>query len=129
MKQAFRPPLHGRRLWRPRCIRDVGNGSLPASIRLAQQLPRFVPRVGPVGTVPPIHVRDQRRMPIANSGLRRGIRRLMGKPPHSGEADVDRRRSKILLFQEEPVSKYHGEIEREARFRTVLPDELIDSGT
>jgi len=35
-----------------------------------------------------------------------GIRSLIGKPPHSGESDVDRRRSEILLFQEEPVSKY-----------------------
>jgi hypothetical protein len=55
-----------------------------------------------------------------------GIRRLIGEASNGGEPNVDRRRSEIPLFQEEPISKHDGSIEREARLRTIPPDELID---
>jgi hypothetical protein len=55
-----------------------------------------------------------------------GIRRLISKPSNDGKPNVDCRRSEIPLFEEEPVPKHHGSIEREPRFRTVPPDELID---
>jgi hypothetical protein len=50
----------------------------------------------------------------------------MGKALNGGEPNVNRRWSEILRFQEEPVSKHDGSIEREPRLRTVPPDELID---
>src|SRR5665811_2045434 len=37
-----RPPSHHRWVWRPRRIRDIGNGSLPGAIGLVQQLPRLL---------------------------------------------------------------------------------------
>src|SRR5580658_5235222 len=50
----------------------------------------------------------------------------IGKASNGGEPSVDPRLSEILLFQEEPVSRHDGSIEREPRLRTVPPDELID---
>jgi len=45
VQQAPSPPSHGRRVWRSRRVGDVGNGSLPVAIGLAQQLPRLLPAV------------------------------------------------------------------------------------
>jgi len=55
-----------------------------------------------------------------------GIRRLIGKPPNGGQPNVNRRRSQILLLQEKPISKHYSSIERQAGFRAVPLDELID---
>ena len=56
MQQAAGPASHRRWVWRPRRVCDIRNRSLPVTVRLAQQLPRFLPAVEAVGA--------RRRRPI-----------------------------------------------------------------
>ena len=55
-----------------------------------------------------------------------GIGCLVRHTPDSGQAEVDRCRGKVPLFQVDSVSKHNRAIERQSRFRAVAVHELVD---
>jgi hypothetical protein len=55
-----------------------------------------------------------------------GIGCLVRHTPDRGQAEVDRCRSKVPLFQVDSVSKHNRAIERQSRFRAVPVHELVD---
>ena len=55
-----------------------------------------------------------------------GISGLVGDPPNGRQVQIDRCRRVVFLFEIDPVSEYHGAIEREGRFRAVPLHEIGD---
>jgi hypothetical protein len=55
-----------------------------------------------------------------------GIGRFIGHSAHRRESQVDRGRSKVSLFEVDPIAEHDGAVERQARFRAIPRDELPD---
>ena len=101
-------------------VETIGTGSAQQRTALIRCQPVSNPYSEPLCPLRSANARRQLR------AQQTGVRRLIRKSPDGGEPNVDCRWSQIFLLQEEPIPKYNGPIEREARFGAVPPDELID---
>jgi hypothetical protein len=66
---------------------------------------------------------------VASRAEQSGIGGLVRNPPNGRQAQIDRCRCVLFLFEIDSVSEDHGAIECEARFGTVPVDEIAYGGS